>query len=123
VDAFHDDDAVGGELRLVGLVEALFRLEVEGSHPHGLAVHEAEQVAVEAGEVHGLDVLVVEVAVFVAGVAFVADEVVVGGDQDGLAAVDAQLRDEAFGGGRLSSGRGTRNQYEAYLGSSKVLKF
>jgi len=78
------------------------------------AGHQAQQVAVEARQVHGFDMLVVQIAGRVARIAGVTHEVAVGGDQDGAVAVDAQVGDEPFGEGGLAGRGGAGDQNEPH---------
>ena len=52
--------------------------EVEDALVHFAPLEQIEQVAVEAWQVHGLDMLVVQVSLRVARVQLVADEIIVG---------------------------------------------
>ena len=110
VDAFEDDDLVGGEGEGFAFEFHAAGFEVEAGHVDGLAGVEGVEMLVEEGEVDGFDVFEVVVAFFVAGGVFAVDEVVVDGDGDGSEAVDAELDGEAFGEGGLAGGGGSGDE-------------
>ena len=64
--------------------------------------------------VNRFDRLVIELAVLVARISGVADEVVVCREMHGLRAVHAQLSAKALGGGGLARRAGTRKEYQPY---------
>ena len=112
VYAFEHDDA---PLRQADELAAVGRLvvdEVERAAHDSLAPEERVEVVRERLYVDAVDVLVVEVAVFVAGVARVADEVVVGREVHRHAVVDAQLRAEALRGRGLARGGAAGDEHE-----------
>ena len=80
MDAFDDQHLIVGQTELIATIFASFGREVVGRQVNRFAMDQFKQVAVEEGQVDGLQMFEVELAIFVHGVVFRPDKVVVGRD-------------------------------------------
>ena len=102
LDALEDEDGVVTDLEHVATEDASAGGEVERGQLDLVAAEEALEVAVEVGEVDGVEGLKVVGAVVVAGGVLAVDVVVVEGDAQRVEQVGDELHLEAFAEGGLA---------------------
>ena len=114
MDALQNDHHVRRRHEELRIVKALMFHEIEPAPMERLACEDLQEILRETDAVHGLEMLVVEIALGVARIAGIPHEVVVGGDAERGATVRLERTAETDRGGRLTGGGRPRLQHETH---------
>ena len=107
MEPFKDDDAFLIKSEAFAFEDTLTFLKRIGREFDLFAFEQVAHLLAEIGEVKGVDVLEVPVAVFISRGVHSVDKVVIHGDDNGLDAIDEQLYLQAFGEGCFARGGGS----------------
>ena len=115
VDAFHDEDGLGGETQALPAEQALAGGEVVAWQFYLLALKELVEVLLEEVDVDGIEALEVVVAFLVEGCLVAIHVVVVQGDAEGFKPLLLESPAEFLAEGGLAAGGGTSDEHGLYM--------
>ena len=114
MDAFKQQHTAFLELQFLAVVFALARDEVVFRHLDLLTSQQGNQVTLQGGMVHGVEVVEIIFAVRQLGCILAVDEIVVRGERDGLQAAGLQLDADTAAEGGLATAARPCDEHQAH---------